>query len=37
MLAIQAHTLDTIFNELAARAHANTGGGYLDAADRSVQ
>jgi hypothetical protein len=38
MLAIQAHTLDTIFNELARRAQANMGQGqYLDAADRYMR
>jgi hypothetical protein len=36
-LAIQAHTLDTIFNELARRSQANMGGGYLDAADRYMR
>ena len=37
MLAIQAHTLDTMFNELARRSYANMGGGYLDAADRYMR
>jgi hypothetical protein len=35
-LAIQAHTLDTIFNELARRSQANIGQ-YLDAADRYMR
>ena len=35
-LAIQAHTLDTIFNELARRAHTNMGE-YVDAADRYMR
>lgn len=37
MLAVQAHTLDTIFNELARRSQANMCGGYLDAADRYMR
>jgi hypothetical protein len=37
MVAIQAHTLDTIFNELARQSQANMGGGYLDAADRYMR
>lgn len=32
MLASQAHTLDALFSNLARRAAANMGGGYLDAA-----
>jgi hypothetical protein len=36
-LTIQVHTLDTIFNELARRAHANMGEGYLDAGDRYMR
>jgi len=36
MLAIQAHTLDTIFNVLARRSEANMGE-YLDAADRFMR
>ena len=36
MLAIQAHTLDTIFNELARRSQANVGQ-YMDAADRYMR
>jgi hypothetical protein len=36
MLAIQAHTLDTIFNELARRSQLNMGE-YLDAADRYMR
>jgi hypothetical protein len=36
MLAIQAHTLDTIFNELARRSQANMGQ-YMDAADRYMR
>src|ERR1017187_7567322 len=36
MLAIQAHTLDTIFNELARRSSTNLGG-YLEAADRYMR
>jgi hypothetical protein len=36
MLAIQSHTLDTIFNELARRAHANMGQ-YVDTADRYMR
>lgn len=33
ILTAQAHTLDSIFNNLAKRAAANAGEGYLDAAD----
>ena len=36
MLAIQAHTLDTIFNELARRSQVNMGH-YLDAGDRYMR
>jgi hypothetical protein len=33
MLAAQAHTLDAIFNNLAQRAAANVGAGYLEATE----
>src|SRR5262249_27852821 len=36
MLTIQAHTLDTLFNELAKRAFLNMGQ-YMDAADRYMR
>jgi hypothetical protein len=36
MLAIQAHTLDTIFNELARRSSVNLGE-YMEAADRYMR
>jgi hypothetical protein len=36
MLTIQAHTLDTIFNELARRSAANVGE-YMDATDRYMR
>jgi hypothetical protein len=36
MLTMQAHTLDTIFNELARRSSANIGE-YLDAAERFMR
>jgi len=36
MLTIQAHTLDTIFNELARRSSANLGE-YMEAADRYMR
>jgi hypothetical protein len=35
-LAIQAHTLDTIFNELARRSAANVGE-YMEAAERYMR
>ena len=37
MLAIQAHTLDTIFNELARRSSANMLEGYGEAAERYMR
>jgi hypothetical protein len=37
MLAIQAHTLDTIFNELARRSWANVDGGYMEAGERYMR
>src|ERR1017187_1007026 len=37
MLAIQAHTLDTIFNELARRSSANMVEGYGEAAERYMR
>jgi len=37
ILTIQAHTLDTIFNELARRSQANVSGGYLEAAERYLR
>lgn len=36
ILTIQAHTLDTVFNELARRSQANLGE-YMDAADRYMR
>ena len=37
MLAIQAHTLDTIFNELARRSSSNMTEGYGEAAERYMR
>lgn len=37
LLAAQAHTLDTLFNTLAQRSHANMVAGYGDAADRYLR
>jgi hypothetical protein len=37
MLAIQAHTLDTIFNELARRSWSNVNGGYVEAGERYMR
>jgi len=37
LLAAQAHTLDTLFNTLAQRSHANMAAGYGDAADRYLR
>jgi hypothetical protein len=36
-LAIQVHTLDTIFNELARRSWANVDGGYVEAGERYMR
>lgn len=36
-LSAQAHTLDTLFNALAQRAHSNMAAGYGDAADRYLR
>lgn len=37
MLVAQAHALDALFSDLAMRSHANSKGGYLDAADRYLR
>lgn len=37
MLAIQAHTLDTMFNELARRSWTNVDGGYIEAGERYMR